>query len=219
MVINLSKHTVVIFDLDDTLFEEHDFVLSGFRNIAGMYIGHEKKVFEQMIESFSRKENVFQNLINFMPDVTDNIDYLIHVYRNHIPAITLPEDSASFLALLKKQGCRTGLLSDGRSITQRNKLSALGLQNYFDLVVISEEFGSEKPELRNYKIFKDTFGEGEYICFGDNTNKDFITPNYLGWETIGVFDRGKNIHKQNLSLHKRYLPNFWINKFDEIIIS
>jgi putative hydrolase of the HAD superfamily len=55
-----------------------------------------------------------------------------------------------------------------------------------------------------------------YIYIADNPNKDFVTPNKLGWSSICVLDRGQNIHVQNFDLPKDFLPQFFINSFQEI---
>lgn len=55
---------------------------------------------------------------------------------------------------LKQKGYKLGLITDGFSITQGNKLKALDIENLFDIIVISEEFGSKKPDLRNYELFE-----------------------------------------------------------------
>jgi putative hydrolase of the HAD superfamily len=59
----------------------------------------------------------------------------------------------------------------------------------------------------------------EYVYIADNTQKDFITPNKLGWTTICLLDKGQNIHKQNFELSNEYLPKFTINSFEEIILT
>ena len=51
---------------------------------------------------------------------------------------------------LKENNITIGIITDGRSIQQRSKLEALGLYEYTNQVVISEEIGSEKPNLKNY---------------------------------------------------------------------
>ena len=57
------------------------------------------------------------------------------------------------LDVLKEKNIPAGLITDGRSVTQRNKLKSLGLLNYFKEVIISEEFGSEKPGLKELSFF------------------------------------------------------------------
>jgi putative hydrolase of the HAD superfamily len=97
---------------------------------------------------------------------------------------------------LSASAARLGILTDGRSTTQRNKIKALGLDLWISEVVISEEFGSHKPDPRNYQYFEKVFPGGEYIYVGDNLCKDFVAPNSMGWKTVVLLDRGKNIHKQ-----------------------
>ena len=101
-------------------------------------------------------------------------------------------------------------MTDGYSVTQRNKIKALDIENIFDLIVISEEFGFEKPNPKNFEVF-DKFNTIEKYYIGDNTSKDFIAPNTLGWTTICLLDNGKNIHMQDFNKELIYLPKIKIN--------
>ena len=90
-----------------------------------------------------------------------------------------------------------------------NKIRALGLDQYFDddMIVISESFGSEKPCEENNRYFMKKFPEcSDFTYVGDNPKKDFLASNSLCWKTICLFDDGLNIHKQDFSLPKDYLP-------------
>jgi len=109
-------------------------------------------------------------------------------------------------------------LTDGRSVQQRNKIEALNLNQWFTEIVISEEFGSEKPNINNYTHFENTFGHGNYYYIADNLSKDFISPNKLNWTTICLKDSGQNIHKQNAEiLDDIYLPKHTISSFKRIL--
>jgi putative hydrolase of the HAD superfamily len=119
--------------------------------------------------------------------------------------------------MLLSNGYEMSLITDGRSITQRNKLKALGIESYFKNIVISEEVNSEKPSEYNFNLVMNKCPEN-YIYIADNPKKDFITPNKLGWSSICVLDRGQNIHVQNFDLPKDFLPQFFINSFQEIIL-
>src|SRR5690606_20317114 len=108
---------------------------------------------------------------------------LLEIYRNHVPQIDLSEDTKEILLKIKETGYKLGLITDGRSITQRNKLKALEIEELFDKIIISEEFGSTKPDERNFKAFlMDEIDEYFYVA--DNPKKDFIVPNKLGWTSI-----------------------------------
>lgn len=206
---------VVCFDLDDTLFKEIDFLKSAYREIAET-VGHPEAV-PQMVDWYHEKKNVFAELIGaFNLDVS--IGDLLKIYRNHYPNIKLDDGVMEFLEELKENGAKIGLITDGRSITQRNKIRALGLEGFFDIEIISEEFGSEKPDLRNYKAVMDKFPERKYFIYvGDNPAKDFIAPNQLGWDTYCLKQDKRNIHPQQFSGVEEYLPHHVINTIKEII--
>lgn len=170
-----------------------------------------------MIDWYYANENAFQKLIDYY-GLSISIEKCLNIYRNHFPEISLDDGVKEYLDELKEAGARLGIISDGRRITQRNKINALGLEGFFDKVVISEEFGSEKPDTRNYQVVMDEFPERErFIYVGDNPLKDFIAPNKLGWRTYCLKNDGRNIHGQDMSLPKEYMPKYVINKLEEII--
>src|SRR5215218_915860 len=141
-----NDNTFVVFDLDDTIYQEIDFLKSAYRHIAGLLQpAIKKELFEEMWVRFQNKENVFEWLITEHASVLPNIttSFLLNEYRSHLPKITLSEDVIEFLSFLKEAKILCGLITDGRSITQRNKLKALGIESFFTDIIISEEFGSE----------------------------------------------------------------------------
>ena len=209
----LSSSNIFVFDLDDTLYSESDFEKSG---IEYVYNTFDIKHIE--LESIvANRKNWIEKIIN---DSNNHItlQMVLDIYRNHIPSIQLYKDSKVFLEKMISQGNEISLITDGRSITQRNKLRALGIESYFTNIIISEEINSEKPSEYNFKIVMNNKHTENYIYIADNPNKDFITPNKLGWTTICLLDRGQNVHKQNFNLSKEFLPQSSINSFDEIIL-
>ena len=104
-----------------------------------------------------------------------------------------------FLSELAHRGVVIGMITDGRTISQKNKINALGLERWFDEknIIVSEEFGSEKTDERNFRYFMESYPDCSYFYVGDNPKKDFVVPNRLGWQTIMLKDNGQNIHKQD----------------------
>lgn len=190
------------FDLDDTLFYEIDYLKSAYRHIAKELTPHtSSNLYEEMLARFYHNENVFEWLLN-NPIRTTGItrDWLLQQYREHLPDITLMASVKTLLEDLKKWQIPMGLITDGRSITQRNKLNALGIAQNFTDIIISEEFGSQKPDERNYLFFQTTYPGRQFYFFGDNTGKDFLVPMQLGWTTFCIKNNGAHIHAQQLSL-------------------
>lgn len=208
---------VVVFDLDDTLYKEVDFVRSGFSAIAS-YVGKDGIAVE-LFEQWKRGQNALQWLID-VTDIECEIPDLLHVYRTHLPSIKLESSVEDMLDKLKQEGKVLGMITDGRSITQRHKIEALGLYRWItdDNLVISEEFGSEKPDMANYEYFMSRYPVANYFYVGDNTAKDFVSPNILGWHTICIKDDGRNIHSQTFDVDIDYMPQRVFNDISEIII-
>ncbi len=221
MMPSLSKK-VVCFDLDDTLYKEKDFVKSAFKKVATYvaYMSHveAEEVYKLMLASFEKGEPAFQK-INETLGTNIPMETFLKMYREHKPDIRLAGNVLSTLTALKEKGFTLGLISDGRSITQRNKIDALELERFFpdENIVISEEFGSEKPSEDNYRYFMGKYPSAQFAYIGDNVKKDFVTPNRLGWISICLLDNGENIHKQEFTMEKQYLPTFIVKKMEDIM--
>ena len=221
---------VICFDLDDTLYKEIDYLKSAYREIAeyaaGQYTGCSDsvyfltiKAYNRMLDAYREGLNAFEELNMFLGLEQPISDYL-YIYRNHKPKISLSEDVVQTLDALKAKGVCVGLITDGRSIQQRNKIEALGLSQWIDEkdMVISEEFGSEKPALANYEFFMKRYPEcHDFTYVGDNLKKDFIAPNALGWRTVCLKDDGRNIHRQRVDdIEERMMPKRWIERLKNL---
>ena len=192
MDIKVDGHTVIVFDLDDTLYNEMEYLRSAYIHIA-------KKIdpknwhllFARMFSLFRSKEDVFEFV-----SVTYNVEKtrLIEHYRTHVPILHLFDGVLKTIHRIKAKNGKIGVITDGRSTTQRVKLNALGISELFDKIIISEEIGSEKPDKKNYQAIEEAFKNCNYLYVADNLRKDFVTPNVRGWKTIGLIDNGLNMH-------------------------
>ena len=209
---------VVVFDLDDTLYKEIDFLKSAYHAIATYVAGDvdSKVVFDKMMTWYIQNENVFQQVISNFSQKEDVI-HLLGIYRNHFPDISLSSDIEMVLENLY-QVATLGIITDGRSVSQRNKIEALGLNRYFCNynILISEETGYSKPSEQPFRFFMDKYPGSDYFYVGDNTEKDFIAPNRLGWSTICLKDNGKNIHKQHFDQQTDKSPQQIVKSLSEI---
>ncbi|MHA4842628.1 HAD family hydrolase [Flavitalea antarctica] len=220
MDIKINARTFFVFDLDDTLYQEIDFLSSAYKHIASaIEPSINSYIYEEMLARYHRNENVFAWIIDQYKEQLGelNLAWLISTYREHIPEIRLSLETAAFIREVRSRKIPTGLITDGRSVTQRNKLKALGIEDLFSEIIISEEFGSEKPDERNYLHFVLKYPDSEFYYFGDNTSKDFITPARLGWTTICVKDSGKNIHKQRFDGIE--IPQFVVAGFGDLTLT
>lgn len=209
---------VVVFDLDDTLYKEIDFLKSGYRKVAD-YVGRllqlsANDIYYNLLSWNSRGENAFAKL-NETYGLEIPIKEYLDIYRFHQPNITLSDDTKSVLTELKEAGVLMGIITDGRLETQKNKIKALGLSEWIcaDLVLINEEQKYFKPNHWSFdrmmlKCFeKGVATDAVFYYVGDNPEKDFLAPNELGWTSICLLDNDdKNIHQQNFDLPQEFLP-------------
>ncbi len=210
----LPANKVFVFDLDDTLYSERDFEKSGIKFVYD-YLKIDTIELNSILIS---RTNWIEQIVS-QPSNNFTTESILELYRNHTPKIELYTDAKIFLQKLTSLKIEMSLITDGRSVTQRTKLKALGIENIFNKIIISDEVKSEKPSELNYKMVMSNVSSKEYVYIADNTKKDFITPNKLGWTTICLLDKGQNVHKQNFELSKEYLPKFRINSFEEIILT
>lgn len=217
----ITRNKVVVFDLDDTLYKEIDYLISAFREI-GEFLDRKfgkTNLYAEMYRYYNEDLDAFQKTIEqFQIPVKKEV--LIKMYREHLPIISLDADTKMLLDALRQAGnCEMALITDGRFTTQTNKIKALGLNRYIDEsgIIISEVTSHEKPDEFAYRRIEELYEDREYVYVGDNPEKDFLAPNRMGWDTVCLLDDGRNIHKQNFNLPKDYLPKRRIQNMKEII--
>lgn len=213
--INLSS-TTVVFDLDDTLYPEADYVASGIRYICQQIFLLFGKDITPLLQDANSNKDWLAAACKHAGLPQSAKESLLWMYRLHFPDICLSPDCKSALRFISKEARAVAILTDGRSITQRMKLKALGLGNW--PAFISEDYGSEKPDPRRFEIIEKRYPSKNYIYIGDNLKKDFLGCNPRGWISIGVRANGRNIHPQDAhGLPVEAMPHYWINGWNELL--
>lgn len=183
---NISKVRGVIFDLDDTLYSEKDYVLSGFSAVAD-YLG-DSDYAKKMWSYFEDGKVVFKELLAEIGR-QDEEKACLEIYREHFPNIKLYDGVTDLIRSMKENGIKVGVITDGRSSGQRAKIEALGLSELVDDFIVTDELGGvafRKPNDISFRIMRTkwqlSFDEMVYI--GDNAAKDFQAPRQLGMKAV-----------------------------------
>lgn len=201
----------VLFDLDDTLYRERDFVDQSFRSVAEAMEGYlsarrkfgqspsgesAEELFGQMIELMEQegRGEIFDRLCE-RHDVDIPVQELVKIYRETKPVLSLYPDGEEFLCWLEDKKIKTGLITDGNAAVQRNKIEALGLDRRLDVVLASYDLGLRKPDKGVYEYCLDRLGcrPDEAVYIGDNPLKDFIGARKLGMKTVRIV-RPEGLH-------------------------
>ena len=205
----------VVFDLDDTLYLEKNYQSSGFQALI-KYLTMLYKVDKNILERIvAEGGDVLQGFADEIG--CDSMkESLLWLYRLHLPDISLSPVIKLLLDLLESKGINIVIMTDGRSVTQRLKLVALGLDKY--PFFISDEYGGlKKPDLTRFKLVEERFPARKYIYVGDNIEKDFIAPNELGWVSLCLMPNPDFVHQNDLNdFPKINAPKNWIRHLNEI---
>lgn len=180
---------VAIFDLDDTLYSEKDYVRSGYEAVA-LEFPNISNMAEKLWNVFERGGNAFDEVLVFEKLYTEETKAkCLQTYRNHKPNISLYLGVKNMLERIKKRKIKLGLITDGRPEGQRAKIKALGIECLFDKIIITDELGGiefRKPNSKAFIKMKEFFDTPYEQMFyvGDNIKKDLIAPQELGMKAI-----------------------------------
>ena len=190
---------LVVFDIDDTLYLERDYVRSGFAAVgawartelgvtdlgdrawAAFEAGIRGRIFDDALAGCGVRAN------------GSLVPRLVDVYRSHAPAIELLDDVRAWLAA-RPPDVALAVVTDGPLTSQRAKAAALGLTAWADPIVLTEELGSErgKPHPAAFERVEAATGLAGPACahVADNPAKDFAGPRRRGWRTVRVRRKG-----------------------------
>lgn len=183
---NIQPVKGVIFDLDDTLYGEKQYVKSGYKKIAE-FLG-DASVEEKLWQYFEQGKRAVDEYLAEI-NKSDLKDKCLEIYRKQIPEISLYDGVLELIESLKSKGIKVGIITDGRVEGQKNKIKALGLEGMVDDIIITDELGGvqfRKPNDISFRImqcrWKLNFEQMLYI--GDNPSKDFKAPKQLGMRSV-----------------------------------
>lgn len=185
---------IIIFDLDDTLYPEITYVHSGFRAVAGAAAGRwgadPQWAIQLMFDSLAGRGRgkQFDELTHALGVYSKSaVRWLVGVYRQHEPSISLPSPSREVLAQLA--GSPLYLVTDGHKMVQARKVTALGLWGNFRRCYLTNRYGErhQKPSPYVFELIRRREGgvpASDSVYIGDNPYKDFSGIRPLGFRTI-----------------------------------
>ena len=218
-----------VSDLDDTIYREIDYVYSGYKAIGKILDDEGIMKCDDVVDFLKSSQNTsraFDDLAAQLwlthPGCRFDVEWMLDVYRYHAPSDLKPLPGViETFEKLKKAGEKIGIITDGRSVTQRAKFNALGLGEFVSPqnLIISEEIGADKNTSLPFEIIVSRNpDESCFVYIGDNPAKDFRWPNRLGWTTVELKDGLKtNIHSQDIDVPDDYQARYIVDRYDEVI--
>ncbi len=225
----------VLFDLDNTLY---DYDSAHKKSIKGVYdelVKHMEITYPYFLKLFKISRNeihrelagtasahnrvlYFQRLIEKTHEKLEPtiVLKLYNAYWNTLLKIMkLRQGSLKILEYCKKNNIKVAIVSDLTTNIQLRKIEKLKISKYVDVLVTSEEAGSEKPHaimfllaLNKLKILP-----SDALMVGDNTINDIEGANFVGLKTV-LLNKGS---LSKLPKEDYQKPDYTINKVSELL--
>ncbi|MEC0308241.1 HAD family hydrolase [Paenibacillus lautus] len=214
----------IILDLDETLTDRRAAIDSFIERLIARYFPDSdedtqlriaKRFKEADHNGYRDKREVYEMLVEHLQWVNPpTADEYLTFFREEIPLCIQPMDQLfPVLRHLKSQGLRLGIITNGTVQVQEGKIRQLGILEYFDSIVISEEAGVKKPDPRIYMRALDLLNvlPSETWFVGDHPHNDIIGAAQCGIKPIWCTRAGSWDYSEEVK------PYRTIHKLEELI--
>lgn len=190
----LVSYKTIIFDLDDTLYNEFDYVKSGFKAVAKL-IPKIENAYDSLLAAFRAGKPAIDMVLNDAGIQDSSLKKrCLEAYRHNRPDIKLENEVKELLGTLRAEGKKLGIVTDGRPEGQRAKIEALGLSQLVDEIIITDELAGATGDVMNFRkpndmafiIMQRRLGAAlrDMVYVADNPAKDFHAARSLGFDAV-----------------------------------
>lgn len=226
-----NKCKVIFFDVDDTLFDrkraQHEILQFIVQEFHDLFEGIE---FDKLLSAFLESDNmatsefyaggsfnsirigrskIFLKILGLSEDFAEEITKM---YVKYYPRVNTPVNGAKFVIETLSKNFKLGVISNGVPDVQYQKLETLGIRQFFDCIILSEEIGIRKPDPRIFWKATELLKIEQNVClYVGNSFKDDV----IGAKNAGMLSCWFN--SNGLSpLEIDVKPDFEISELDEI---
>lgn len=218
----------VLFDIDDTLFDSTTLAKMARMNAvkamieSGLPIRDVNKGYSLLMKIVKKYganyDQHFDRLLETLGCSRDPkiVAAGIVAYHDTKLAYIKPDpDVIPTLIALRDKDCKLGIVSNGRSVKQWEKIIRLGLHHFFHTVVISEDVGCEKPDPKIFEVaLKELRLEPEEAIYtGDSLEIDMLGANKAGLVSVRLIKQ----KRKEVTLNRDMQPKLTIKKISELL--
>jgi putative hydrolase of the HAD superfamily len=212
----VTATAAVVFDLDDTLYDYHEYARAGLRTAADRLaaLTGERYHDELLAMYFQRgiTDGTFDRLLarHDLPPGLSTL--LVEAYHGATTPLEPYPDVESALSDLGQQFA-LGVVTDGRG--GDGKLRRLGIRDQFDAVVVAPALDTSKRDPAVFELALDALGVAPSAAtyVGDDPRYDVRVPAELGMTTVRV-RRGR--HAERVPVGPSSVPDHEVARLDEL---
>ena len=197
---NPNDDRVVFFDVDDTLLDTSTFAETARKAAIELMVdnglpldkdeayGVLKTIIRQKGSNYGKHFNILTEVVLGHEDPMLVALGMITYHNVKIALLRPFAETIYTLIYLKNQGYRLGVISNGITIKQWEKLVRLNVYSFFDEVITSEEVGAKKPDKLIYDVaLRKMNGDPEKsIMIGNKFKEDALGAVNAGMSAILV---------------------------------
>ncbi|MFH1056466.1 MAG: HAD-IIIA family hydrolase [Candidatus Micrarchaeota archaeon] len=215
----------ILLDLDNTLVDfvkmKKNSVLAAVKAMrkAGLKMG-EREAFDSIFKIYERygweDQTAFQKLLH---KTLGRVDYkiLAHgilAYRKEKESrLVLYDGVKETLRSLKDKGLKLGIVTDASKLQAYTRLVALGVEDFFDVIVCFDDTKQKKPSQLPFAAALSKLGlkPGEVLFVGDSFKRDISGAEKLGMKTAWA-KYGKSYDEKH-----EVEPDFELSEFGDLL--
>jgi putative hydrolase of the HAD superfamily len=184
-----SKYKLIVFDLDNTLISEKDYLFGAYEEISNQ-IESNCLVDKLKIENFLKDEfinngrtKLFDKMINRFNISKIEIKVILNVLRSYTPLtkITLIENMKLILQKLKDEKIPYVIFTNGNVDQQKNKVANIKWEGLLTDVIYANEI-NPKPDPVSFSKYllknKIKINKSEILMIGDSVVDELFTKNF-----------------------------------------
>lgn len=198
---------VIFFDLDDTLHDHQKPFTDSFKQVFPSFnqeipmdsVYKNFRYYSDVLwENYIRKEitleemrtqRTIKTLQYYDVEITEETaNQFQQMYESALHTIELYPEVPQLLTKLAKMGYELGIITNGPTLHQSNKIKSLGLTKYFenDRIFISEAVGIAKPDPKIFHTAAEKFScsPENFLYIGDSWANDIVGAHQAGWQSI-----------------------------------
>ena len=205
----MKKYTTLYFDLDNTLL---DFSVAEHMAIQQLFSLHNLPVSDERIAKYSainhtwwarfekgeiKKEEIysgrFREYLDFYGLAGDPIKMAEDYFDFLSEGYYLMDGADKALDYIKKKGYTVCITTNGMSRTQYRRIKNCSIKQYFDYIFVSEDAGSQKPEVEYFDFVMANTPEkdkSKILVIGDSMSSDILGGINFGVDTCWLNPKG-----------------------------
>ena len=211
----------LVFDVDDTLYEQIVPFENAYKSLFDMDIDMEKfyllsRYYSDVKFEASRNGEMTMDEYHIyrIQEAAKDLGVCLTAeqalsmqkeYKKNQQKLQMSNITISILELAKENDVKLGIITNGPSEHQWSKIKALGIESWIsrENIIVSGDYGINKPDVRIFEIMQEKLQlpNASLYYIGDSIENDIVGANNADWKGIWI-NRYKRKLPEDIEIYK-----------------